>query len=183
MASYRISLTDYHSPPQESYTDHKVIFTTNLANQESIVLVSYVADASEPQVVCVEPEVSATEQVKPRQTPSPLASPPPTIPDLLVWEDYITYLFVLFLTLLAICIGTLVICLAMKQGSSKSQDGFSSHLPKYPVQQAFSPVGTPQGGQSGLQTPVQHTPPYLGHSGGGSAFRKPPSPQHGLFSQ
>ncbi len=182
LAVYRISLTDYHSPPQESYTDHKVIFTNNIAHQEATVHISYIVDTSEPPVVCVEPEGSPSEELPPKQTLPPRPPPSPVAPDVADLEDYLTYSFVLLLTVLAVIIGTLIICLAMKQNSSKSQGGFSSHLPKLPAQQAFSPVGTPQG-IPGMQTPSSHTPPYLGHSGGGSAFRKPPSPQHGLFSQ
>ena len=189
-ATYRISLTDYHSPPKDSFTDVVITFTSNPAHQECSITVSYNAGTQEPPtMVCPEPD-------HPRNTDEVVPSPsviPPGIPSttnetlgFLQIDESITYFFVIVITLLAVCIGTLVICMAIKQSSSKSGGGFAAHLPQSP-QQAFSPVGTP-GNMSGFQTPrYQHTtPPIPGQSGGQSAFRTTgfsSSPQHGLFSQ
>ena len=149
------------------------------------MLVSYFVEVYEPPpAVRAEPENAALIEASPPTEAVEATStvfPSPVITDTftLFAVDGVFYLVVLA-TILAICIGTLIICLALKQSSSNLAGGFSSHLPQGTPQQAFSPVSSPQG----IQTPIHHrTPTFPGRSGGGSAFRQPPSPQHGLFSQ
>ena len=186
VALYRISLTDYHSPPQESFTDLPVTFTSNLAYQETVVLVSYLVELVEPPtVVCPDPEIPATSQVTaPVQTPVYTLIPP--APDSF---DYLgentTYILAILITLCAVFLGALIIYLAVKQSSSKSSGGFATHLPQSP-HQAFPGLSSPPSA-SMYQTPsLQRTPPVISQSGGQSAFKRPgfsSSPQHGLFSQ
>ena len=175
VALYRISLTDYHSPPQESFSDMKVTFTNNLAHQETVVHVSY----------SVELTVTA-EKSAPVQTPNETPNETPILPaddSLASLQDNTTYFLAIVITLCAVFIAALVIRLAVKRSSAISQGGgFAAHLPPSP-HQAFSGATSPHG----FQTPgLRRTPPVLNHSGGQSAFRRPgvsPSHQHGLFSQ
>ena len=186
VALYRISLTDYHSPPQESFTDLRVTFTSNLAYQETVVLVSYSVELVEPPtVVCPDPEVPTTSQVTvPMQTP--VYTPIPPAPDSFNYlGENTAYILAILITLCAVFLGALIIYLAVKQSSSRSSGGFATHLPQSP-HQAFPGMSSSQSA-SMYQTPgLQRTPPVINQSGGQSAFRRPgftPSPQHGLFSQ
>ena len=186
VALYRIFLTDYLSPPQESFTDLHVTFTSNLAYQETVVLVSYSVELVEPPtVVCPDPEVPTTSQVTvPMQTPvyTPI---PPALDSFNYLGENTAYILAILITLCAVFLGAIIIYLAVKQSSSRSSGGFATHLPQSP-HQAFPGMSSPQSA-SMHQTPgLQRTPPVIYQSGGQSAFRRPgftPSPQHGLFSQ
>ncbi len=160
-ANYRITLITTQTPS----TDHiYVTFTTTLAQQETrllITLMSYDQSGKMPG------KTDAT--TTPSTNPVPIENP---------ISDDSMHIIVAIVTFVVIVIATLVICAAVKQGSSTPTSGFTAHLPpkQCPPQAAFTP-STPR-------TPfTQGTPPL---SSGGSAFRRPgysPSPQHGLFSQ
>ena len=190
LATYQISLTDYHTPPQENLSNIVVTFTSNLAHQESNLLVSYAVETT-PQAACpeVQPEFKKTASLfkeGPTQTPvvnGDSAYPSPE--ESFFFEANTTYFLAIVVTVIAVCIGCCVICLAVKHSSPKASGGFAAHYPQSP-QQAFSPGASPLTA-SEYQTPhVQRTPLIPGQSGGGSAFKRTgfsPSPQHGLFSQ
>ena len=202
-ATYLISLIS----DVESFHDLHVSFSTSIAQQDSSLFVSYLAPNDIP-LAPPSPSRSSSEKERhkvppPEDTPptaTPSSAPHPEAPYTRqtesegVSEDLQISIAVL-LTILAVVIATIVICLAVRQSSARSQGGFSAHLPKTPSQQAFS-VHSPQStttpglsGMTGYQTPSfanQRTPPIPGQSGSQSAFRRPgfsPSPQHTLFSQ
>ena len=187
LATYQISLTD-HIPPQENLSDIVVTFTSNVAHQETKLLVSYMVETTN-QVVCPEPEQEPKKSASPfKDSPvrTPVReSPYPPPEESFVFDENTTYFLTVLITVVAVCIGCCVICLAVKHSSPRASGGFTAVLPHSP-QQAFSPGMSPRN-VSGYQTPhVQRTPVIPGQSGGGSAFKRPgfsPSPQHGLFSQ
>ena len=208
-ATYLISLIS----DKESFHDLQVSFSTSIARQDSSLYVSYLAPGDIP-LAPPSPSRSSTQQERqfippPEDTP-PSAStsslPRPEAPPISQTgmegvSDEIKTSIAAIITIFAIIIATVVICLAVRQSSSRSQGGFSAHLPKTPSQQAFSLhspqstatpglTGTPGlSGMTGYQTPNyanQRTPPIPGQAGSQSAFRRPgfsPSPQHTLFSQ
>ena len=198
MATYLISLKQ-DSPRLESFTDITVTFSTHLAAQESAIAVSYHADegVSTTADACSEPLLPSTvagSQVV--STPTPITSQPRDRVEVDgkmggAFGENNVY-FVSFLTVVAMVIIAMVICLISRQGGRRTQGGFSAHLPPSPPQGPFSPPHSPS---SGFQTPnfaPRNTPPYPGghtpgsSGGAGSAFKRPgfsPSPQHGLFSQ
>lgn len=208
-ATYLISLIS----DVESFNNLKVSFSTSIAQQDSSLFISYMSPSDLP-LAPPSPSRSSARQDKvlpPKDSP-PAASPSPVyhhtkaqftqVPPTSgeeekegVSEDVRTSIAIL-LTVLAVLIATIVICLAVRQTSTNAQGGFAAHLPRTPSQQAFSSVPSPQSsgtpglsGMKGYQTPSfpsQHTPPIPGQSGSRSAFRRPgfsPSPQHTLFSQ
>lgn len=202
MATYLISLLS----DKESFHDLQVSFSTSIAQQDTSLYVSYLAPGDIPQAPPSPSRSSPREQIKlappfedTPPSPPPLSSTklPPTEQPITsqtvepISEEVMTSIAIL-LTIFAVIIATIVICLAVRQTSTRTQGGFSAHLPKTPSQQAFpvsSPQSTSTSGLTGYQTPSyanQRTPPVPGMSGSGSAFRRPgfsPSPQHTLFSQ
>ena len=80
----------------------------------------------------------------------------------------LTLIFVV--TLLAVLLGLMVMCKALRDSSPKPSGGFTAYLPQSPnPQAAFSPSVTPQ---TFTMTPGgQNTPPVPGSSGQ-SAFRR-----------
>ena len=201
MATYLISLLS----DKESFHNLQVSFSTSIAQQDTSLFVSYVAPGDIPQAPPSPSRSSPWEQIKlaPPSEDTPPSPPlsgtklPPTEQPITsqteepISEEVMTSIAIL-LTIFAVIIATIVICLAVRQTSTRTQGGFSAHLPKTPSQQAFpvhSPQSTTTSGLTGYQTPSyanQRTPPIPGMSGSGSAFRRPgfsPSPQHTLFSQ
>ena len=204
-ATYLISLIS----DAESFNNLKVSFSTSIAQQDSSLFVSYVSPSDLPHAP-PSPSRSSAQQDKvlpPKDSPlaasfSPVShtkaqftQAPPTSGEEEGVSDEVRTSIAILLTILAVLIATIVICLAVRQTSSSAQGGFAAHLPRTPSQQAFS-VPSPQtsgtpglSGMKGYQTPSfpsQHTPPIPGQSGSRSAFRRPgfsPSPQHTLFSQ
>ena len=199
-ATYLISLLSV----KESFHNLQVSFSTSIAQQDTSLFVSYLAPGDIPQAPPSPSRSSPREQIKlvppfedtPPSPPPPSESPPTEKPitsqtEEPISEEVMTSIAIL-LTIFAVVIATIVICLAVRQTSTRTQGGFSAHLPKTPSQQAFpvpSPQSTSMSGLTGYQTPSyanQRTPPVPGMSGSGSAFRRPgfsPSPQHTLFSQ
>ena len=180
-ASYRVSLIpDSHL---ETFKVLPVTFSSNLAHQETVLTVSYIM---EPSVTVSAPPTAQTHTKTPPIAKQPRPTQRPKT-DSVFTEETSNYFIIIF-TVFVVVIATIVICLAVKQGSGQSRGGFSSHLPQTP-QQAFSPVATPAQNVSGFQTPNlnQRTPPYPGQSAGQSAFQRTRlsgSPHaQGLFTQ
>ena len=204
-ATYLISLIS----DQESFDNLQVSFSTSIAQQDTSLYVSYVAPGDIP-LAPPSPSRSSIRQeqhkVPPREDTPPAITPPslpstePRYTDTSSWEegvsDDVKTSIAILLTILAVIIATIVICLAIRQTTTRAQGGFSAHLPRTPSQQAFPtspPISTTitpgLSGMTSYQTPSyanQRTPPIPGQSGSHSAFRRPgfsPSPQHTLFSQ
>ena len=198
-ATYLISLLS----DKESFQNLQVSFSTSIAQQDTSLFISYLAPGDIPQAPPSPSRSSPREQLKlaipPEDTPASPHPPrstelPPTDRPITsqseepISEEVMTSIAIL-LTIFAVIIATIVICLAVKQTSTRTQGGFSAHLPNTPSQQAF-PVTSPQStSMSGYRTPGyanQRTPPVPGMTGSRSAFKRPgfsPSPQHTVFSQ
>lgn len=177
-------MTDHQ---QDAFQDLPVTFSSNLAQQETIINVSYVLETPPPSA----PPPTARPPLKTTKTPNTATKPKSYVsqqPKKNVLSEEASNYLVILVTIFAVIIASIVICLAVKQGAGQSQKGFSAHLPKTP-QQAFSPVGTPAPNITGFQTPNlnQRTPPIPGQSGGQSAFQRTGlsgSPHgKGLFTQ
>lgn len=167
-ATYRISITD---TPSQNISNTKVTFTSLLTHQKQVILVSYTSISEvSPQPACPA-NTEVEETLRERQFG----------PDMDQWNMVLVVVSAVILLL-----ATVVVCLALRQSSTKPQGGFASRLP--PSTPAFLPKPS--------ATPTSATPaitPLLSQSTGQSAFRRPAaynqyspnrtSPQHGLFSQ
>jgi hypothetical protein len=183
-ATYRLSLLpDYHCPPEPPFTALNVSFLCTLTNQEEHVSVSFLElDATPTQP----PDMPFNAGSKVRGAVTPSVS---------------TYFPHILVTILAVILATIVVCMALNKSSAHSESGFQVHLPlDTSTHPALSPTATPMTspqpvGSSYLQTPAalsqhhqQATPGSLSRSGAPqSGYRRTnlsSSPgQHGLFSQ
>lgn len=183
-ATYRLSLLpDYHCPPELPFTSLNVSFFCTLTNQEEFVSVSFMElDNMQAAFPTADTSVNPRSKAKGALTPSI----PPYFPYILV-------------TILAVILATIVICMALNKSSAHSESGFSEHLPvDTSTHPAFSPTATPLTspqqvpvGSSFHQTPAfpQRTtpgvaPPSISQQSAYKRTNLSSSPgQHGLFSQ
>ena len=176
-AVYAISLTDVYSPPLYNITEMDIVITSSFTYQKVILPVSYTA-VTEPveSVIC---SVQNQSNISTSLFDG-------------IYNQW-NLVFVIACTVITI-LATIVICLALKQSSTKTPTGFKAQLP--PTPQPNTPAfpstttsaSTPPNTTSQFSTPLWTVNQSAFKRTGGTAnyrHQSPTrtSPQYNMFSQ
>lgn len=191
--TYLLSLTERHPEP---FSQLPITLTSSLTHQVAMVMVSYVEINELGGAVAMDTTTCLTQPTPEVGAMVPDGETPPIEATYQFMSENMTLSFVVMLTAVAIVIGLVVICKAVRDSSPRTSGGFTAYLPRSPTQQhpAFSPSPSPQQTFNTTTTPIglqqqqQRTPPSMPGSSQ-SAFRRTgvprysPSSSQGLYTQ